>query len=516
MGERVKSKDKPSEIKLEKSVSNSRETDFSQFYRSSDESALFLQGMVGNQGVQRLFTDGVIQAKLRIGQPGDKYEQEADRVADMVMRMPEPQAHNETTISTLTQVPYIQRQCSACENEMIRQELEDEGVLQRKEINNSISQTPSNFETQMSTIQGTGKPLPESVRNFFEPRFGYDFSQVRVHSDVKAAESAREINAQAFTMGRDIVFGSGQFALNTKERQQLLAHELMHVIQQQAPYGVITLTPRQAETQVDFVTNRLDRGFPVNQLGRVPVETIQMQQRSGINRTISPEREAQLQNLARFPFNFAGLPGRPTWQDLTEDERSIVILAMDGFYGREFTNQFVRFAEAEQLRLQFFGTSLRTTRTRGTLNPIELLRAGWRLAIRRLPVAGRIRPTEEWVHPSGGYILIGPAQEADEVLVQRAIDEARRLQQSGNTSQALEVLERERSIVEHMELQAVIQAGLTPQVTDPDRVIDIIIRFRIVLPPEVVEWRVLNNELRGEGRRPLTDEEIMEELLEEI
>lgn len=87
-------------------------------------------------------------------------------------------------------------------------------------------------EFAIESLRGGGQPLPESTRSFFEPRFGHDFSRVRVHHDARAAESARAINARAYTRGRDIVFGAGQYAPGTSSGQRLLAHELTHVIQQ--------------------------------------------------------------------------------------------------------------------------------------------------------------------------------------------------------------------------------------------------------------------------------------------
>ena len=90
----------------------------------------------------------------------------------------------------------------------------------------------SDIDLQINAIKGGGQPLPESVRNFFEPRFGHDFSKVRVHTDSKAAESARAVNAFAYTVGRDVVFGLGQFAPGTLEGRKLVAHELTHVVQQ--------------------------------------------------------------------------------------------------------------------------------------------------------------------------------------------------------------------------------------------------------------------------------------------
>jgi hypothetical protein len=80
-----------------------------------------------------------------------------------------------------------------------------------------------------------GRPLPESVRAFFEPRFGHDFSQVRVHTDVPAAEAARAVHARAYTLGTHIAFAAGQFAPRAPDGLRLLAHELTHVVQQQGP-----------------------------------------------------------------------------------------------------------------------------------------------------------------------------------------------------------------------------------------------------------------------------------------
>jgi len=86
----------------------------------------------------------------------------------------------------------------------------------------------------LSSSPAAGQPLPLVMRSFMEPVFGHDFSRVRVHNDGNAAESARELNAQAYTTGTDIKFGSGQYAPNTENGRRLLAHELTHVVQQQS------------------------------------------------------------------------------------------------------------------------------------------------------------------------------------------------------------------------------------------------------------------------------------------
>jgi Domain of unknown function (DUF4157) len=84
----------------------------------------------------------------------------------------------------------------------------------------------------VDSFRGGGQPLPGSVRSFFEPRFGRDFSDVRVHFDSRANEAASAVQARAFTLGRDVVFDTGQYAPQTEEGQRLLAHELAHVAQQ--------------------------------------------------------------------------------------------------------------------------------------------------------------------------------------------------------------------------------------------------------------------------------------------
>ena len=192
---------------------------------------LQLQRTIGNQGVLRLLESQRIQPKcacgsscprcrrnlesvgdtrvsgpqsdrratrtanLKVSEPGDKYEQEGDRVADQVMRMPDSQ---------------VQRQ---------------------EEGGSGPTQRPTRDMPAASSSGGTGQPLPESVRSYFEPRFGHDFSKVRVHTDAEAADSAREIGARAYTVGPNVVLGEGQYAPKTGQGRRLLAHELAHVVQ---------------------------------------------------------------------------------------------------------------------------------------------------------------------------------------------------------------------------------------------------------------------------------------------
>lgn len=179
--------------------------------------AYSLPGIVGNLALQRLLNAGEIKAKLNISQPSDSDEQEADRIAERVV--------------SSKPVGTIQRKCDACSSGTTCTQCDEEKIIQPKEIpGHSPSITPSSA-SQIASLRSGGQPLPSSVRNFFEPRFGLDFSSVRVHTTTQAEESAVQIGAQAFTAGSHIAFGAGKYAPETPAGQRLLAHELTHVVQ---------------------------------------------------------------------------------------------------------------------------------------------------------------------------------------------------------------------------------------------------------------------------------------------
>jgi len=412
---------KTNKIKINKSeavrdgpISHVRKKERNKTVDSPAEQVLHLQHTIGNQAVQRLFKSGTLQAKLKIGKPNDKYEQEADRVAEQVMRMPEPKISRQTEeeeeeliqpkpiaeqITPLVQrqaepeeeeeeepiqtkpiaeqnTPLVQRQeeeeeliqpksiaeqisplmqrqveeeeeeeepiqpkllstenpvlqkqeeeeeeeeliqskpiteqitplvqkqeepeeeeeeeepiqpklfsmepptlqrqeeeeeeeliqakLISVENPMLQKQEEEEELVQPKPIAEQITslvqrqeepeeeeekekpiqakgivsrttvETPG-IESSINSLRGGGQPLPESVKSYFEPRFGADFSHVRIRADSKAAETAKSINARAFTTGKNVVFGAGQYSPDTSYGRNLLAHELTHVIQQ--------------------------------------------------------------------------------------------------------------------------------------------------------------------------------------------------------------------------------------------------------------------------------------------
>ncbi|MFT3681144.1 MAG: DUF4157 domain-containing protein [Ferruginibacter sp.] len=161
------------------------------------------------------------QPKLTVNQPNDAYEQEADAMADKVMRMEQPFVQAKPL-----PVSGIQRKCAHCE--------EEEKKAQRKEMNGDEVGVDDFFESYVGGLNGAGQTLPNEVRSFYEPRFGYDFSNVKIHSDSVAAKSAQSINALAYTSGNNIVFNEGQYSPGTDSGKRLLGHELTHTIQQNA------------------------------------------------------------------------------------------------------------------------------------------------------------------------------------------------------------------------------------------------------------------------------------------
>jgi|GEM_PF-4380897 len=148
---------------------------------------------------------GALRTKLAINKPGDVYEREADRVADTVMRMSDADiGPAEGPIARLPAVG-ISRYPEA-------------GTAEAPPIVHEVLGSP-------------GQPLDAATRSFMEPRFGHDFSHVRVHTDAKAAESAKAVNALAYTVGKDVVFGAGAYQPRTNQGRSLMAHELAHTIQ---------------------------------------------------------------------------------------------------------------------------------------------------------------------------------------------------------------------------------------------------------------------------------------------
>jgi uncharacterized protein DUF4157 len=212
-----------------------------------------LQRVIGNQAMQRLMgqADGqsrpatFIQTKLTVGAADDAYEREADAVAHQVMSTPDTasagesvqRAGEEDELMT-KRLANIQR--AGEEDELATKRLpeivqrvgeEDELATSRDDMMGSF-EVGGDVENQIQTSKGGGQPLPDSTRSFLEPRFGQDFSSVRVHTGGEADSLNRSLSARAFTTGSDIFVRSSDYQPDSAGGRELLAHELTHVVQQ--------------------------------------------------------------------------------------------------------------------------------------------------------------------------------------------------------------------------------------------------------------------------------------------
>jgi len=194
------------------------------------------QQAFGNRATLRMLSlpRPAVQAKLTINQPGDAYEQEADRVADHVMRM------SDADIAVSRAPAQVSRKCAACEKE------EEEKKLQMKPAGTArpVAEAPP---TVHDLLREAGQPLGAETRAFSEPRFGSDFSGVRIHTGMRAAESARSVRARAYTVGQHVVFGHDQYAPRTADGFHLLAHELAHTLQQRGGVAGLQRQPDPPE-----------------------------------------------------------------------------------------------------------------------------------------------------------------------------------------------------------------------------------------------------------------------------
>lgn len=200
---------------------------------------LALHRRLGNRAVTQM-----VQARLKIGPADDPYEHEADQVADQVMRTPVPAPEKPAPIPpfSLPITPFrparLQRQPvdgTAAELDAdVAEETEPdvEEVLQTKSLGNGHSPNAARLADALQRSRGQGQPIPALARTFMERRFGADFSQVTIHTGSEAAWMNSALGARAFTYGRDIYFQQGEYSPATIPGQQLLAHELTHVVQQ--------------------------------------------------------------------------------------------------------------------------------------------------------------------------------------------------------------------------------------------------------------------------------------------
>jgi len=269
-----------------------------QHQNSTNQSSPFFKGSgTGFFGAEKqnnsFFGPATIQPKLTIGQPNDKYEQEADSMADRVISM-------ESTINNrqANNAPFVQTKCAACDAEEMLQtkidiqkqeELEEESLqtkpdiqkqeeleeepLQTKPIlmksSNGNGIASPGLTAKLNQSRGGGSPLSDSSSSFMSSAFGTNFSNVRIHTGSEAVQMNKELRARAFTHGADIYFNKGQYNPGTPEGKHLLAHELTHIIQQQNndKVGTIQNLPQESKVIQAYSLN----GFPKIKTGRKKV-----------------------------------------------------------------------------------------------------------------------------------------------------------------------------------------------------------------------------------------------------
>lgn len=194
------------------------------------------------QRKQQSFLDKMgIHAKLKVSNPGDKSEKEADAIADKVMRMSDIDDKNEpNTEEVLNETEELQTKPMNSTTSVISREQDEEepGVEEEEEETISAKRetayrkegVSASTESKINNLGG-GRPLSSNERSFFEPKFGADFSGVRVHNDSRANQAAGEINAKAFAKGNNVVFAKGEYSPGSEGGKKLMAHELAHVVQ---------------------------------------------------------------------------------------------------------------------------------------------------------------------------------------------------------------------------------------------------------------------------------------------
>ncbi|MCX2574532.1 eCIS core domain-containing protein [Pedobacter sandarakinus] len=185
----------------------------------------------------------IVQPKLKIGAVNDPQEQQADQVAERVMRMPQRSGFTMAGFDGTGSKMNVQRKCNSCKGneEIARKEEEIQGIDQPGMVRAkggpafvAGGNAPSMVQSGIASTKGGGTSLPAHINNDFSGKMGADFSGVRIHDNMHAAKMTAHINARAFTVGNNIYFNSGEYNPHSQSGRFLLAHELTHTIQQGA------------------------------------------------------------------------------------------------------------------------------------------------------------------------------------------------------------------------------------------------------------------------------------------
>ncbi len=195
------------------------------------------------------FSPSPIQAKLKVSEPGDKLEREADATADRVMRVPEPVLRTSEDQAQLKEQEQLQKEAlpeekvqkaDMPEEKVQKQDMPEENVQMQQDDNVQLKSkedpvaVSASLQSAIQNKTEGGQQMTSKVRQFMEPRLGADFSSVMIHKDTRSDELNKALNARAFTYKNHIFFAQGQYQPDNSEGKRLLAHELTHTLQQGA------------------------------------------------------------------------------------------------------------------------------------------------------------------------------------------------------------------------------------------------------------------------------------------
>lgn len=341
-----------------------------------------LRHHLGNQAIQHLFRSGHIHAKLAIRTPDDPLEREADNIAHTIMRK-------------AAGAP-----CSCSPGEEMCEECQQKQSLPAINRHASAPSAPDHVPRIVGDVlRSSGHPLDSATRAFFEPRFARDLSDVRVHTSADAADSARSINAHAYTLGSDIVFNSGQYSPDTTSGRTLLAHELAHVVHQQSTgtalqrKGEEETAPAPSEGQGRFqspqdklAVERAQRLLPI-----LKAYLAEWTAREIRRLHTAAERDPLLEKRRKMDVNSADI-GPPGMRAKIEEQKLAALnrLPLD----IEITEEAIRFHVKFQVRFEDPSASSRFSDLKASL--VEGIKMVWNQKLQGMALGGRqftIEPT---------------------------------------------------------------------------------------------------------------------------
>ena len=282
------------------------------YARERANMVLRLQRDYGNRYVQRLVKhiskkrEAVVQTKLTVGPAGDKYEQEADRVAKQVVDMtPTPtqgsaQRQGELEEEELQMKPLVQRQ-----EELEEEEEELQMQPAQPQIGLEGGYVEPDVESAIETSRGRGQALPDHVRSSMEEAMGVDFSEVRVHTGTETDALNDSMSARAFTTGEDVFIRREDYSPDSTAGQELIAHELTHVVQQNSgqmqqlhPKGREQATPSDTGLERDRSMNLEENKTGLSDSLKPGVEILSGMAMDDVKVRYKSSKPAQLQALA--------------------------------------------------------------------------------------------------------------------------------------------------------------------------------------------------------------------------